>query len=98
MHCFAWLADDGIAADRTVSGDRISGASVGVGLHGLHYVGDYLASALQEHPVPDSKVLSADVVLVVQGCHLYHCTVDLYGREDGVGIEAACAADINADV
>ena len=61
-------------------------------------VGNDVAGALDLHHVADADVLAVDVLLVVQGSVLHGGAADDDGLQDGLGVQAAGAADVDDDV
>ena len=59
---------------------------------------DDVAGALDDDGVADADVLAMDVVFVVERREADGGAADVHGLEDGVGVEAAGAADVDADV
>src|SRR5439155_7440551 len=67
-----------------------------------HDRGDYLRNdltrPLDEHRVADTDVLAVDVLFVVQGRKLHDDPTDLHRLEDRERVQAAGAANVNADL
>ena len=81
------------------SGIRNCGAAFLAGHgDGADDVGDDVAGALDFDHVADADVLAVDVLLVVEGRVLNGCAADDDRLQDGLGVEAAGASDVDDDV
>ncbi len=99
MHGFSRRFHHRAAAHRAVAGHLehplLTGAS---GHHRAHHLGDHIAGPLHHHPVADADVFAPDVLFVVQRCLPHRGAAHHHRLQHGVGVEAAGAPHINANV
>ncbi len=73
-------------------------ASVALACDHLDDLGDDVAAAQDDHPIPDADVLALDLVEIVQGRPLDRHPLDVHGFDDRDGGDDAAAPHLQDDV